>query len=315
MFRSVFIKPVDKIKFRTYLNKWTSFKFILHSLFYEALLNLLASFSCSLQADSVDLCFSVAKLKALFPSLEKLKEDLPDATTELAKFVSSVDLEGQGVAEFRGVSLSAVQENVLHAFNNKRIEYVDRISSCLHNRFDDLQSSSVMQGVRILDVSSWPSGDSLTTYCDEEVAALIEHFRPLLENDVSLTSIASEWTALKEYWAATATLEGTKIWPLLLRCHRAQFSNLARLIEILLLLPVSNAKVERGFGTMRRIKTDWRSRLSEHTMDSLMRISVDGPPVHESCAATPVKRFFATPRRPHVLPYGPRKRTHAESEE
>ena len=88
------VKPVDKIKFRTYLNKLTSFKFILHSLFYEALLNPLASFSCSLQADSVDLCFSVAKLKALFPSLEKLKEDLPDATTELAKFFSSVDLEG-----------------------------------------------------------------------------------------------------------------------------------------------------------------------------------------------------------------------------
>ena len=49
------LKPVDKIRFSGYVKKLTSFKFVLHTLFYKCLLNPLASFSCSLQADSVDL--------------------------------------------------------------------------------------------------------------------------------------------------------------------------------------------------------------------------------------------------------------------
>ena len=101
---------------------------------------------------------------------------------------------------------------------------------------------------------------------------------------------------------------------MLLRCHRKQFPNLASLIEILLLLPVSNAKVERGFSSMHSIKTEWRSRLGERTLDNLMRISIDGPAVSDFSSDIAVERFFAQPRRPDVLPYGPRKRTHDESE-
>ena len=65
---------------------------------------------------------------------------------------------------------------------------------------------------------------------------------------------------------------------------------------------------------MRRIKTDWRSWLGERTLDNLMRISIDGPTVSEFSSDITVKRFFAQPRRPDVLPYGPRKRTHDELE-
>ena len=66
-------------------------------------------------------------------------------------------------------------------------------------------------------------------------------------------------------------------------------------IEILLLLPVSNAKVKRGFSSMRRIKTDRRSRLGERTLDNLMRISVDGPAVSDFSSDVAVKCFFAQP--------------------
>ena len=66
------LKPVDKIRFSGYVKKLTSFKFVLHTLFYECLLNPLASFLCSLQADSVDLSFCIAKLKSLLSSLEHL---------------------------------------------------------------------------------------------------------------------------------------------------------------------------------------------------------------------------------------------------
>ena len=167
--------------------------------------------------------------------------------------------------------LTAICQNVLDAFHNSRSAYVDAISSCLENRFDDLQSSSVMKGVKILDVSAWPSDYSSDSFGLEEISGVIEHFKPLiLKHDIVVTSIIDDWRAFKTYWASAKQIKGTNIWALLLRCHRKQFPNLASLIDILLLLPVSNAKVERSFSSMRRIKTDWRSRLGERTLDNLM---------------------------------------------
>ena len=65
---------------------------------------------------------------------------------------------------------------------------------------------------------------------------------------------------------------------------------------------------------MRRVKNDWRSSLGESTLDHLMRISIDGPPLEHFDPQPSVKRFFSTPRRRDVQPYGPQKRKHSDTE-
>eukprot|EP00731_Ephydatia_muelleri_P001961 Em0001g1961a len=152
-----------------------------------------------------------------------------------------------------------------------------------------------MKGVKILDVSAWPSDDSSDSFGLEEILGMIEHFKPLLlKHDIVVASIIDYWRAFKTYWAGAKQIKG----------H--QYLGSATRMS-------SNAKVERGFSSMRRIKMDWRSRLGERTLDNLMRISVDGPAVSDFCSDIAVKRFFAQPRRPDVLPYGPRKRTHDDT--
>lgn len=53
--------------------------------------------------------------------------------------------------------------------------------------------------------------------------------------------------------------------------------NIFHLIEILLVTPFTNAKVERMFSRMNRVKSDWRNRLNRDTLDELLRIGEDGP--------------------------------------
>ena len=104
----------------------------------------------------------------------------------------------------------------------------------------------------------------------------------LLQNDVSLDGVLAEWCSFKMYWADNLQhCHQDEVWSLLLSHYHEKFPNLVHVVQIMLLLPVSNAKVERGFSTMRRIKNDWRSSLSEETLDPLMRISIDGPPLKE----------------------------------
>ena len=90
----------------------------------------------------------------------------------------------------------------------------------------------------------------------------------------------ADWNSFKLYWVDNLRdQQQDAVWPLLLSHYREKFPNLAQLVHILLVIPVSNAKVERGFSTMRRIKSDWRSSLGEETLDHLMRISIDSPPL------------------------------------
>ena len=172
-----------------------------------------------------------------------------------------------------------------------------------------------MKGVNLLNYIVWPIDTAaFDTFGDSEVSALVNHFKPLLEkNEVSLSAISTEWTAFK-YYAAQNLQGNSKIWPLLLTQYQGKFPNLIHLIEILLLFPISNATVERGFSTMRRIKTDWRSRLNEETLNHLLRISSDGLPLSEFDPNPAVELFFSTPRRPDATPYGSRKRSHSALE-
>ena len=73
------LKPVDKAKFKAYWTRLTSYKFVLHMLFFDALLDPLAALSCSLQGTSADLPLAVAKHACLL-----LKEDTTETPTELS---------------------------------------------------------------------------------------------------------------------------------------------------------------------------------------------------------------------------------------
>ena len=57
------------------------------------------------------------------------------------------------------------------------------------------------------------------------------------------------------------------------------FPNIRKLLRLYVLLPQSEAVVERGFSKMKLIMTDKRSRLEPESLDSLMRISYNSEPL------------------------------------
>ena len=65
----------------------------------------------------------------------------------------------------------------------------------------------------------------------------------------------------------------SEFWPLAYQeCHK-EYPNLFKLVELLLCLPFSNAIVQRGFSTVRRILTDWRGCLAEETIKDLLLVA------------------------------------------
>lgn len=64
------------------------------------------------------------------------------------------------------------------------------------------------------------------------------------------------------------------------------------LVEMMLELPLATACCERGFSTLKRIKSDWRSLLGTDTLDHLMRISADGPDLESYNAAHALQHWW-----------------------
>ena len=55
------------------------------------------------------------------------------------------------------------------------------------------------------------------------------------------------------------------------------FPNIVKVIQIYQIIPLTTATVERSFSTVKLVKTNIRSRLIDCTLDSCMRIAIEGP--------------------------------------
>lgn len=69
------------------------------------------------------------------------------------------------------------------------------------------------------------------------------------------------------------------------------------LIEIILVIPVSGAVCERGFSCVKRIKSDWRSRLISQMMNHLMTVSIEGPSLDDYNAERVIQLWYHTGQR------------------
>ena len=57
--------------------------------------------------------------------------------------------------------------------------------------------------------------------------------------------------------------------------------NVLHIFEILLITPFSNAKLERVFSRMLRVKNDWHNRLSRDRLSATLMICEEGPDIEK----------------------------------
>ena len=81
------------------------------------------------------------------------------------------------------------------------------------------------------------------------------------------------------------------------------FPNIRKLLRLYVLLPQSEAVVERGFSKMKLIMTDKRTRLEPESLNSLMRISYDSEPLSTE-KVNAVIDVWKTSRNRHIFSEG-----------
>ena len=84
------------------------------------------------------------------------------------------------------------------------------------------------------------------------------------------------------------------------------------LIHLTSLYLLSNASCERGFSSMKRIKSDWRWNLTTGTLNMLLRIDIEGPALSDFIPRPIVNRWWLAghrSKRPTIAPHGPNQWT------
>ena len=136
---------------------------------------------------------------------------------------------------------------------------------------------------------------------------------PLEATGVALSSLQDEIENAVDYARKYVGLESThyrKVWYNLHICPSASsWPNLLLLCELVFSLPFSNGRVEQIFSSLKIIKTTTRTSLTVDTVDDLMEIFVEGPPLDcfspdpavdlwwTSCCTT--RRVNQGPRKPY----------------
>ena len=143
---------------------------------------------------------------------------------------------------------------------------ITRISQNVERRFENLLTSPVFSNlVASLDASIWRIDDeNLATFGENKILEFIKHFNDIfLSNSCDIYQLQTEWNKLKNHiiYILENNFKTTylNIWKKVFTNSTIleECKNVLHIFEILLITPLTNAKMERVFSRMNRIKTNW----------------------------------------------------------
>ncbi|XP_066915547.1 zinc finger protein 862-like [Clytia hemisphaerica] len=273
------------------VKKWKNAKFPIHLAMYIDVLTPLKVLSLGFQKEKHDPVLAVRRIKEFNWTMAKLQilvdSSLEDGNNDRLIHITKLFREVADDGNYPGVKISNFtvhQKSISESFE----EIITKLAITMENRFSNMMASPVFENlVTILDVSLWPEEDKgLLDYGDESVNALVDHFRSLIEKKCNVSQISSEWDRLKLSLSPklkAGEKDYLKVWKEVFSNKGLQdeCKNVLHIIEILLITPFTNAKIERVFSRMNRLKTDSRNRLGQARLETQMRVGEEGVSIDE----------------------------------
>ena len=237
--------------------------------------------------------------------LMKLKKD-PAFVFELPTLKSVLSrIEGD---TYQGVKLTNLKQ-AKESISRNVYKMVQEILVCLQERYgvltadteeektemEELVTKEVKDGdsllhdvCKVLRTSAWLHSCDEPLTCEQlclkfstqisSIERVYERFKPLFSNHVNTLKLS-----LVKYVhdcmgnAAANAMDPIEMWQTLKKIKGESFPEIFLVIEICLCSPFSNATLERFFSHMGVVKTDWRNRLNEQSLEDNLRIHVAGP--------------------------------------
>ncbi|KAL5019991.1 hypothetical protein ScPMuIL_002883 [Solemya velum] len=298
-------KGEDQAKAKGIIRKLRQYKLLWYLHFMKDLLNEVAKISLLFQREDINISSAVTKLQSSMVILRNLM----DNPGENQQFTGEI----QGDEYREHTLLNVLQQATLEP---ERRRIIQELIDCLEARFENLHHDPLFLACRVFDHKTWPGiqdQQALLQYGAEDIKNLFQHFSVVLTNaNCDQQEALSEWNDLKLHVSRNGHFRAVHplgVWQRISQedAGRNDYRNILTVIHITSLFPLFNASCERSFSTMKRIKSDWRCRLTTETLDRLIGISISGPKLNQFDPKPAVRRWWLDgekKKRPATVPYG-----------
>jgi hypothetical protein len=277
------VKSVDRQKLKGYVQKWNKFQVILGCAFFHDLLKP-ASILCKIfQEDELCVLHAIDAVVKTKTALEKLKVTPFLELPTVDRLMGRLKIDGDSVT-YQQADLKRYKDGLSFVQNHYK-EWTEAVESCLLSRLrsnpDELQLLS--HTVTILATHGWERVDD-TSFGHQPIEFIWERFeKPLEAAHVEHALLIEEWDDMVDFaknFLNLVTEDYKQIWWKLYNSVDAKrWVNILTLVELLFCLPMANGHLERVFSQMKIVKTNRRTSLSEDTLDHILRIKCEGPPL------------------------------------
>lgn len=270
-------------------------------IFMHFLLDVLADYSnlsLKFQRNDITVSSAIEALEALCMSLTSMKQPMEMGIDDrlfaegehLSKFIDECS-DSEGSIVWNDITLTTA-DNDIALFEISKNRIIDELIKFTMQRLGDIEKGGILEACSILDPANWPHDDAtaLALYGADKLITILNHFALPLKQipHYSKVEAKKEWRDLKvfvsKHHSQTTFLP---LWKHIISLLKDRFPNICLIAELVLVFPLSTACCERVFSYMKRVKSDWRSRMDTVTLDSILMIRLNGetPLVFDPSAA------------------------------
>ena len=187
-----------------------------------------------------------------------------------------------GTVTYQMIDLKRYEQS-LTCLKSKVPEWIDSLESCIRKRIRNDETELLDNCITILATNGWERSTA-ATFGHAALNYVCSRFRiPLQEANVHRILVPEEWDDMLDYAKRYLNLVQdeykTNCWKLFNATDASNWTNVLKVVELIFTLPVSNGHLEKVFSQVKLIKTNNRTSLHENTLDQLIRINVEGPPL------------------------------------
>lgn len=292
-------KQADRVKLRAYAKQWGDSKVLLGCAYFYDILKPCSMLCKALQDDEVCVVRAVEVLLKAKKELDQKKALNFDELVTVKKVIDRIET----VDNEKTYQKSEIKnyDASMSFFNAHYKQYMESMQVCLRDRIKVQHEKLLDDTLTILATNGWGKADN-ASFGHLSLSNICAHFQiPLEAAGVDLLLVEDEWNDVVDYARRYLDIvrQGYKnIWWKIFNSPDARkWANVLRVVELLFTLPVSNGRVERLFSQLKLVKTSNRSCLNEDTLDQLVRITIEGPPLSQWNASGAISLWLADKRR------------------
>ena len=294
------VKATDKQKLKGYIKVWKNANVLLGCGVFAEILKPVGILSKVLQNEEICMYESIEGVMKTKKNLTTPCKELPAVKKILNRIREDEREDSTTYNSYQGFEIVNVSCSIEY-FERHFSSWIDAVTSNLRNRMKAQDIDLLYHSVTILATHGWERQES-TDFGHSALEAITSKFDSSLAKVLGFEAdqVIEEWDNMVEYARQYLNLtDNYKIvwWKLFNAPVASKWKNVLVVVELLFCFPIVNGTLERVFSQLKQFKDDARCSLNESTLDNLLRISVEAPPLSDWCAEGALDLWFKDKKR------------------